>query len=128
MRKPTWIDAQIRETISEYEMSVIQCPLCTVYGSLYIPADKASLLHATEKQRLNRFNLTNFLMLCQRVIHQVSYCWCHGWTKSESQTTEIMQKLTDIEAAFIKHIEWMMVSYYEGWVVLDCDLDHSVKD
>lgn len=36
------------ETIGEYEMSVVPRSRCAVDGSLYIPADKVSLMHVVE--------------------------------------------------------------------------------
>ena len=39
---------QLDKVIGDYEMSVVPRSLCAVDGSLYIPADKASLLHAIE--------------------------------------------------------------------------------
>ena len=39
---------KLEETIGEYEMSTVPRSLCAVDGSLYIPADKASLMHAVE--------------------------------------------------------------------------------
>lgn len=39
---------KLEKTIGEYEMSVVPRSLCAVDGSLYIPADKASLMHAIE--------------------------------------------------------------------------------
>jgi len=40
---------KLEEMIGEYKMSVVSCPLCSIDGSLYIPADKASLMHAIEE-------------------------------------------------------------------------------
>ena len=39
---------KLAETIGEYEMSVVPRSLCAVDGTLYIPTDKASLMHAVE--------------------------------------------------------------------------------
>jgi hypothetical protein len=39
-----------------------------------------------------------------------------------------MNKLSDLEEAFIKRIEWMMVDYNEGRVVFDRYLDQSLKN
>jgi hypothetical protein len=39
---------KLEETIGEYEMSVVQRSFCAVDGSLNIPPDKASLMHAIE--------------------------------------------------------------------------------
>jgi len=42
------------ETVGEYEMSVLPRSLCTVDGSLYIPTDKASVMHAIEQAQAQR--------------------------------------------------------------------------
>ena len=43
---------KLEETIGEYELSVVPRSLFAVDGSLYVPTDKASLLHAIEAARL----------------------------------------------------------------------------
>ncbi|EDO39798.1 predicted protein [Nematostella vectensis] len=42
---------KLEETIGEYEMSVVPRSFCAVDGSLYIPTDKASLIHSIENAR-----------------------------------------------------------------------------
>lgn len=44
---------KLEETIGDFEMSAVPCALCAVDGSLYIPTDKASLLHALEGTEQN---------------------------------------------------------------------------
>ena len=39
---------KIEKVIGDFEMSVVPRSLCAVDGSLYIPSDKASLIHAIE--------------------------------------------------------------------------------
>ena len=39
---------KIEKAIGDYEMSVVPRSLCAIDGSLYIPTDKSSLLHAIE--------------------------------------------------------------------------------
>ena len=39
---------KLEETIGDYEMSVVPRSLCAVDGTLYIPTDKASVMHAVE--------------------------------------------------------------------------------
>ena len=45
---------KVEETIGKYETSTSTVPrsLCAVDGSLYIPTDKASLMHAVEDARV----------------------------------------------------------------------------
>ena len=38
----------VEKTIGKYEMSVVPRSLCAVDGSLYIPVEKVSLIHAIE--------------------------------------------------------------------------------
>ena len=45
-------EAKLEETIEEYELSAVPRSLCAVDVSLYVPTDKASLLHAIEDARL----------------------------------------------------------------------------
>ena len=42
---------KLEETIGNYETSSVPRSLCAVDGSLYIPTDKASLMHAVEDAR-----------------------------------------------------------------------------
>lgn len=42
---------KLEETIGEFEMSVVPRSLCAVDGTLYIPTDKASLMHAVENAK-----------------------------------------------------------------------------
>ena len=45
---------KLEDAIGEIEMSVVPRSLCTVDGSLYIPTDKASLMHAIEDAKVER--------------------------------------------------------------------------
>jgi len=38
-----------------------------------------------------------------------------------------MKNLSDVQDAFIQHIEWMMIRYNEGCAVFDQYLDQSLK-
>ena len=40
--------SKLAETIGDYVMSIVSHSLCAVDGTLYIPTDKASLMHAVE--------------------------------------------------------------------------------
>lgn len=40
---------KLEDTIGAFEMSVVPRSLCAVDGSLYVPADKASLMHGIEE-------------------------------------------------------------------------------
>ena len=39
---------KLEEIIGDYELSVVPRSLCAVDGSLYLPTDKASLMHSIE--------------------------------------------------------------------------------
>ena len=118
---------KLEEMIGEYEMSVVPRSLCSVDGSLYIPVDKASLMHAIEGTT------------AEPVSETVS-SGTHGDTQIDIvphnappkvlivdamavlqsiKKTPMMLKLSDLQEAFIKRIEFMMVGYSEGRVVFD---------
>ena len=118
---------KLEEMIGEYEMSVVPCSLCSGDGSLYILADKSSLMHAIEGAT------------AEPVAETVSSD-THGDTQVDivphseppkvlivdamavlqsMKKTPMMLKLSDLQEAFIKRIEFMMVGYSEGRVVFD---------
>ena len=47
-KSPPELVPKIEKAIGDYEMSVVPRSLCAIDGSLYIPTDKSSLLHAIE--------------------------------------------------------------------------------
>ena len=127
---------KLEEMIGEYEMSVVPRSLCSGDGSLYIPADKASLMHAIEGAT------------AEPVAETVSSD-THGDTQVDisphseppkvlivdamaalqsMKKTPMMLKLSDLQEAFIKRIEFMMVGYSEGRVVFDRYQEQSLKN
>lgn len=116
---------KLEETIGEYEMSVVPRSLCAVDGSLYVPTDKASLMHAIEGVEsqsiepapcLNTAGLPRVLVVDAMAVLQ------------SMKKTSSMRSLADLQEAFIKRIEWMLNGYSEGRIVFDRYLDQSLKN
>ena len=113
----------IEKVIGDFEMSVVPRSLCAVDGSLYIPSDKASLIHAIEaagdqpiqSNTQSQAQPPKILIIDAMAILQ---------TMKKTSTT---QKLVDLQHAFIKRIESMMVDYSEGRVVFDRYQEKSLK-
>ena len=119
---------KLEETIGEYEMSVVPRSLCAVDGSLYIPADKSSLMHVIEGAKAQTIQSAPLLDIApagslHRVLIVDGMAVLHSMKK-----TPTMRKLSDLQEAFIKRIEWMIVDYNEGRVVFDRYLDNSLKN
>ena len=53
----------LEDKIGEFEMSAVPQSLCTVDGSLYIPTEKASLMHVIELQSQNHLYMAYLLMI-----------------------------------------------------------------
>ena len=114
---------KIEKVIGDFEMSVVPRSLCAVDGSLYIPSDKASLIHAIEaagdqpiqSNTQSQAQPPKVLIIDAMAILQ---------TMKKTSTT---QKLVDLQHAFIKRIESMMVDYSEGRVVFDRYQEKSLK-
>lgn len=117
-------------------MSVVPRSLCSVDGSLYIPADKASLMHAVEGATA-------------KPVSETVSSDTHGDTQvgiiphskppkvlivdamavlQSMKKTSVMLKLSDLQEAFIKRIEYMMEGYSEGRVVFDRYQEQSLKN
>ena len=114
---------KLEKAIGEYEMSMVPRSLCAVDGSLYIPADKASLMHAIEGAEAQTMpSATQPQTQPSKVIIIDAMAVLQSMTK-----TPTTQKLSDLQEAFIKRIEFMMVGYSEGHVVFDRYQDQSLK-
>ena len=115
---------KIEKAIGDYEMSVVPRSLCAVDGSLYIPTDKASLMHAIEGAEdqaepsltQSQSQLPKVLIIDAMAVLQ---------TMKKTSTTKT---LSDLEHAFNKKIEHMMTGYNEGRVVFDRYVEQSLKD
>jgi hypothetical protein len=95
---------------------------------LYIPADKASMMHAVEEVKVQPLQSAPLLDIVPgdhppRVVIVDAMAVLLSMKK-----TPAMKKLSDLAEAFIKRIEWMMIGYHEGRVVFDRYLDQSLKN
>lgn len=121
---------KLEETIGDYEMSVVPRSLVTVDGSLYIPTDKASLMHAVEgaKTESAPAPVPDIAMAdCPIRVAQVLIVDAMAVLQCMKKTPT-MRKISDLSEAFIKRIEGMMVGYDEGRVVFDRYIDQSLKN
>ena len=98
--------------------------LCAVDGSLYIPTDKSSLMLAIEgaQDQAIPYDIPPQLQLPKVLIIDAMAVL---QTMKKSSTTK---KLSDLEEAFIKRIEKMMIGYREGHVVFDRYVEHALKN
>ena len=119
---------KLEETVGEYEMSVVSRSLCSVDGSLYIPADKASLMHAVEGAKAQPLQSTTLLDTAPMSPPPKVLIVDAMAVLQSMKKTPTMQKLSDLQVAFIKRIEFMMVGYNEGRVVFDRYQDQSLKN
>ena len=119
---------KLEETIGEYEMSVVPCSLCAVDGSLYIPADKASLMHAIEEAKAQPLQSPPFLdRMPEDHLSRILIVDAMAVLQSMKKMPT-MKKVSDLKETFIKCMEWMMTGYNEGRVVFDRYLDQSLKN
>ena len=122
--------------IGKYEMSVVPRSLCSVDGSFYIPADKASLMHAVEGATAEPVLET--VLSDTHIDTQIDIIPPNAPPKvlivdamavlQSMKKTPMMLKLSDLQEAFIKRIEFMMVGYSEGRVVFDRYQEQSLKN
>ena len=121
---------KLEETIGEYEMSTIPRSLCAVDGSLYIPTDKASLMHAVEDAPAEPIEVAIQTHQVQEdVSSSVSVLVVDAMGVLQSmKKTPTMLKLSDLQDAFNKRIEKMMAGYDEGRIVFDRYMDQSLKN
>ena len=119
---------KLEETIGEYEMSTVPRSLCAVDGSLYIPADKASLMHAVEDATVESLDVLPVPGIVQED-PPVKVLIIDTMAVLQSMTnTPKLLKLSHLQDAFNKRIEMMMASYDEGRVVFDRYMDQSLKN
>ena len=119
---------KLEDTIGKYEMSVVPRSLCAVDGSLFIPTDKASLMHAIEGAKAEPIQSATLQDIepvgrPPRVLIVDAMAVLHSMKKTPS-----MRKLSDLQEVFVKRIEGMMDGYNEGRVVFDRYLDKSLKN
>eukprot|EP00745_Piridium_sociabile_P026492 TRINITY_DN4236_c0_g2_i1.p2 TRINITY_DN4236_c0_g2~~TRINITY_DN4236_c0_g2_i1.p2 ORF type:complete len:244 (-),score=62.20 TRINITY_DN4236_c0_g2_i1:1200-1931(-) len=116
---------KLEDTIGDFEMSVVPRSICAVDGSLYIPADKASLMHGIEEIKPQSDEQMPLDMTPD--IPQVLIVDAMAVLQSITKTSS-MKKLSDLQNAFIKRIKSMMLGYSEGRVIFDRYVDDSLKN
>jgi len=117
---------KLEKTIGEYEMSVVPRSLCAVDGSLYIPADKASMVHAIEGAKAQTIPSVTQNDATQTQPPKVLIIDAMAVLQSMKKTST-MRKLSNLPEEFIKRIAFMMIGYSEGRVVFDRYQDQSLK-
>lgn len=119
---------KINEIIGEYEMSTVPRSLCAVDRSLYIPNDKASIMHAVEDATADSLSVPPVPDIRQEDTPvKVLIIDAMGVLQSMTKTPNML-KISHLQEAFNKRIETMMGSYDEGHVVFDRYLDQSLKN
>ena len=127
---------KLEEMIAEYEMSVVPRSLCSVDGSLYIAVDKASLMLAAEGAMVELAaktvssiadDDTQVDTIPHRELPKVLIVDAMAVLQSMKKTPMMLQ-LCDLQEAFIKRIQFMMVGYCEGRVIFDRYQGQSLKN
>ena len=116
---------KLEETIGEFEMSVVPRSVCAVDGSLYIPADKASLMHAIEGATAEPSEAISPAITGNP--SRVLIIDAMAVLKSIKKTPTML-KISDLQAAFIERIKSSATGYSEVHVVFDNYLDQSLKN
>lgn len=92
---------QLSDTIGNYEMSVVPRSLCEVDGSLQIPKDKSSLMHAVLK-----YPESSITEPALPAIHTSKTLIIDAMEELQSITkTPKMKKISDLQEIFIKRVE-----------------------
>jgi len=107
-------------------MSVVPRSLCAVDGSLYIPADKATMIHAIEGAKAQTVPSVTQNDATQSQPPKVLTSDAMPVLQS-MKTTSTMQKLSDMQEAFIQRSAFTMIGYSEGQAVFDRYHDQSLK-
>ncbi|MES9881330.1 MAG: hypothetical protein ABW185_10660 [Sedimenticola sp.] len=95
---------KLEETIGAYEMSVVPRSLCAVDGSLYIPTDKASLLHAVEEAKVEPLQLSPTIDIVPDGRHSRVLIVDAMAVIQSMKKTPTMRRLSELQDAFIKRI------------------------
>ena len=121
---------KLEETIGKYEMSVVPRSLCAVDGSLYIPTNKASLMHAVEAVEAHSpLQSAAFLDVAPVTGCLLRVLIVDAMAVVQSmKKTPTMKNLSNLQEAFIKRIKGMVVGYDECRVVFGRYLDQSLKN
>ena len=118
---------KLEDAIGEYEMSVVPRSLCAIDGSLYIPTDKASLMHVIEaaktESRVPDLPETTAVDYRDRALVVDAMAVVQSMKKNPT-----MRTLADLKETFVKRIENMLNGFNEGRIIFDRYLDQSLKN
>ncbi len=102
------------DIIGEYEISVMQHSLCAVDGSLFIPGDKASLMYIVESLKPQPLHDVPLAEIEQQDLSTQDLIVDDMAVFESLMKTPKVNTISDLHEAFIRCIEWMLVSYNES--------------
>ena len=106
---------KLEEIIGNFELSVAPPSLCAVDRSLYIPTDKASLMHAIVLVQAQQIDSMLSSTLEGQLTHiKVIDAMAVLHTIKKTSDLKIVQNLIDV---FVKKIKNMLINYKVGYVV-----------
>jgi hypothetical protein len=100
---------KLETVIGTYELSVVPRSLCAVDGSLYLPTDKAVLMHHVE----NYGNMLNSLPEPQESSRKVIIVDAMAVMQCITKTPS-MVRLLDMQNSFLSRIESLVKGYTEA--------------
>ena len=143
---------KLAATITEYEMSVLPRSLFANDGSLLIPTDKSSLMHAVEEQKdmsISEEPSDTTAAVAQDVeakvdsdnirviglpleensnVNEDAIIFDGMAVLQSMKKTSAMTKIINLKTAFVKRMKRLMKGYTEGCIVFDKYLKASLKD
>ena len=108
---------KLETVISQYEMSVVQRPLCSVDGTLYIPKDKAAFMLCVEEfecpdtSQEKRYNEPSS---CEKVLLVDAMA-----TLQSMKKTPTLKTIGHLVKAYIKRVKDMLDPYKIGRILTD---------
>ena len=109
-------------------MSEVQRSLCAVDGSLYIPTEKASLMHAIEDAKAESL-VSNLSLDTAAGDRRDRALVVDAMAVLQSmKKTPTMRTLADLRGTFVRRIENMLNGFNEGRIVFDHYLGQSLKN
>ena len=109
-------------------MSVVPRSLCAVDGSLYIPTDKASLMHVIESAKTEPHVPDLPLDTSAGDFRDRALVVDAMVVLQSMKKTPTIRTLADLKEAFVRRIENMLNGFNEGRIIFDRYLDQSLKN
>lgn len=119
---------KLEDAIGEFEMSVVPRSLCAVDGSLYIPTDKASLMHVIEAAKAEPHVSDLSLDTAAGDFRDRALVVDAMAVLQSMKKTPTMRTLADLRETFVRRIENMLHGFNEGRIIFDRYLDQSLKN